>query len=131
MGFQCGSPPVHAISCVSWEENARAYHHALPVDGFTLLVNITVTNINSAMFRQFMAAVGLVTVKSWTKELAPNRKWLRYETQMVNGKDTVTKVTCEVCQNHQSRLRQYGHCRTSAERSLMGSSTVRSRKTRL
>ena len=24
---------------------------------------------------------------------------------MVKGKDTVTKVTCEVCQNHQSRLR--------------------------
>ena len=24
---------------------------------------------------------------------------------MVKGKDMVTKVTCEVCQNHQSRLR--------------------------
>ena len=69
MGFQCGSLPVHAISCVSREETARTYHHALPVDGFTLLVNIIVTNINSAMFCQFMAAVSLVTVKSWTKEL--------------------------------------------------------------
>ena len=46
-----------------------------------------------------------VTVKSWTRELDPNRKWLRYDTQMVKGKDTVTKITCEVCQTHQSRLR--------------------------
>ena len=57
------------------------------------------------MFRQLMAAVGLVTVKSWTRELDPNRKWLRYDTQMVKGKDTMTKITCEVCQTHQSRLR--------------------------
>ena len=41
--FQCGSLPVHAISCVSWEETAaRAYHHALPFDSFNLLVNIII-----------------------------------------------------------------------------------------
>ena len=40
------------------------------------------------MFHQVMAAIGLVTVKSCTRELDPKRKWIiRYETQMVKGKD--------------------------------------------